>query len=354
MKNQTLLFALFVVMFSFSSLSYAQVNGNINYDKGNINYNSPAAGNINYSDGNAYNSYYNTYSNQQYTKGSRTPASNAVINYATEVPFEINGLMNIVASDYVAMFNIIQVGETPDNTDLLMNKRISQFKLALVSSGIDSSNITVDMISFVPKFDYQEENKIFSKTFNEVPAGFEMQKTVSVHYNNSNILDKIVSSAAGAEIYDLVKVDYFIPNLQKAIDSIRTNCLKALNTKISSYQTIGFKLDTMKRVMAENFTTVYPETRYFSYTAVCKPSMNAARKKNSTDKINEISTSASQFYQQINYDQYDFVINPVVTQPVVQISYTIAVKYYMNQPKENTNIYYYITPTGETKQLFLK
>ncbi len=345
MKKNLLLLLLITVGFSRAN---AQINGNLNYDKGNNNYNNlaPSAGNNQYNNEGGANTYQWNLNNN-----NRNTASTAYLANNTEVTLETNGLLNLVASDYVAMFNIIQVGETPDNTNQLMNKRISLLKSQLALIGTDSSAITVDMISFVPKYDYQVDNKIFSKTYNEVPAGFEMQKTVSVHYKNSALFDGIVSAAAAAEIYDLVKVDYFIPNLQHAMDSLRTVCLAALKKKTESYQAIGFKLDTMKRVMAENHTTVYPETRYYSYTAVCKPSMNAARKKNSSDKINEVATSASQYYMQVNYDHYDFVINPVVTQPVVQLSYSISVKYLMNEPATPKDNYFLITPYGDTKPL---
>jgi len=116
---------------------------------------------------------------------SRLPVSNAVISNNNEIIITINGLSNVVADNYVAVFNIVQVGETMENTDLLMNSRISAFKQKLKAINIDTNDIRVDLISFVPKYDIQVENRLFSKTYNEIPAGFELQKNVSVNLDTT-------------------------------------------------------------------------------------------------------------------------------------------------------------------------
>src|SRR6185503_14525713 len=104
---------------------------------------------------------------------------------------QVNGLMNILADHYVAVFNIVQVGESMDSVDQIMNRRIANFQQKLKGIGIEPENVKIDLISFVPNYDIQVENRIFSKTYNEIPAGFEMQKNVSVLYKNSAKLDDI-------------------------------------------------------------------------------------------------------------------------------------------------------------------
>lgn len=256
--------------------------------------------------------------------------------------------MNIVADNYVATFNLVQVGETADNTDALMNTRINSFKQELKRAGIDTNSIKVDMISFVPKYEIQTENKIFSKNYNEVPVGFEMQKNITVLYKKAAKLDDIVTAAAKSEIYDLVKVDYFIPSIQKSLDSLKTKCLQEVKSKVKSYEIIGFRLDTLKKVMADNYMTTYPQTRYFSYQANCHPSLNAVRKKQGV--VNEADKPVSRFYSPQEYDKYDLVINPVVTEPVVQLSYTVKVKYFLQSEKQPKNNYYILSPSGEMRQ----
>ncbi len=296
------------------------------------------------------NYLYNT--NQLLQNTSRGPASNAPIQNNNEFTIIVNGLMNLVADDYTAIFNIVQVGETIEATDQMMANRISVFKHRLALSGFDTNEVRIDMISFVPRFDIQTETKLFSKTYNEVPAGYEMQKNISVHFKKSAMMDGIMTAATYAEIYDIVKVDYFVSNLQQQLDSLRLKCLQEVKAKVKSYEKLGFKFDTLRKIMSDNFSTIYPQTRYFNYQAFSRPSLNAAKKKNSSlPLVNEAPKTTSKFYSQLSYDLYDLVINPVVTEPVVQLSYSVSVKYFFKEDEDKPkDKFYIITPTGDAKQ----
>jgi hypothetical protein len=176
-----------------------------------------------------------------------------------------------------------------------------------------------------------------------------MQKNVTVQYAKSDELDKIITVAAKFEIYDLVKVDYFVNNINKHIDSLRTICLQELKEKSKAFELLGFKLDTMQKVFNDNFLVVYPETRYFTYTAFSRPSLTAANKKASKIDITETNKLQSSFYNQVEYDSYDIVINPVVLEPVVQVSYSATIKYFLIK-KPSVNKYYIIPQDGNVKQ----
>ncbi len=314
-------------------------------------------GNYDYDDGGDKDKNARTYTKPQ--PFDRNAVTKASIANSTEVMVTVNGLMNVIAENYVAVFNTVQVGETAEETDRLLNERISGFIKGLKAAGIDTADIRIDMLTFVPIYDYQVEKRIFSKMFNEVPAGFELQKNIHVRYKNSAKLDEILSVAAAAEIYDLVKVDYFVSDIQKAHDTLRDKCIQQIKSKLKSYELIGFKLDTLYKVMADDYTTTYPSVRYQSYQAFARPSLDAAKKRTFTGgeaKVNEVRKSVSQYYEQISYDDYDVVINPVVTEPVVQFSYSVTVKYIL-EPKqlpEPINNYFMLTSDGQVKQLNLR
>jgi uncharacterized protein YggE len=332
---------LLLLVCTVTSLLHAQVDGNGRY--------APAA---------AGNSIYKAeanyqYNNQQtYTATSRAAASSAAIINNNEITITMNGLMNIVADNYVAMFNIVQVGETAGQTDDLMNDRIQTFKRGLSKAGFDTSQVKTDMISFVPKFEFQAENKIFSKTYNEVPSGFELQKNLMVSFKNSQQLDAILTAAAAAEIYDLAKVDYFVPDMQRSMDTLRIRCLQSIKGKCKNYEILGFKLDTLRKVIDDNFSTTFPETRYFSYKAFSRPSLGSIKKKDKAQvTYSDAAQVYSKFYNQVDYDHYDLVINPVINEPVVQLSYSVAVKYFLKDEATPKNNYYVITAGGQLQQI---
>ncbi|MBC7864336.1 MAG: hypothetical protein IAF38_15270, partial [Bacteroidia bacterium] len=53
-------------------------------------------------------------------------------------------------------------------------------------------------------------------------------------------------------------------------------------------------------------------------------------------------------------DHFDLVLNPVITEPAVQISYSIVVKYFLQEDQKENNKYYLLGQTGDLKQIFPK
>lgn len=320
---------------------WSQAQGNSKYSGGK-----QSASNVNYSG--------NMYQNNPSVNTMRMPASKAVISNPNLIDISISGLMNIKADDYVAVFNVVQVGTDITETDDLLNARLIIFKENLKSIGLDSSEVTVDMISFVPRYAIEVENKLFSKNNNEVPAGFELQKNVMIHFSDSKLLDGIVSAAALAEIYDLVKVDYSIKDIEKSYDQLMNACIEELKERVKMYESLGFRLDTVRKAVADNFSTVFPTERYFNYQAFCRPSIPTT-KRGVPVRLNEADKTVSRYYNQIEADGYDIVINPVIREPMVQLSYSIQVQYYINEPKAAPaakNNYYILLEDGNLKQLF--
>jgi uncharacterized protein YggE len=249
----------------------------------------------------------------------------------------VSGLANVEADEYVAIFHVIQLGETAEKTDALLNDRIRRLKESLAANNIDTLAVKTDMVSFVPKFNVSVTNKLFSKSYNEVPDGFELQKNVLIRYKRAQQIDAIVSAAAKAEIFDLAKVDYFVSDVKKVYNDLRKQCFELLRDRMKEYELIGVRLDTMKKVVSEDFATVTPPDRYEQYHAAAKPSYSAVKQQTSSFplKINMAEVSPSKYYSAVPYDDYDVVINPVIDRPVVQFTFQVRVSYLtFNERKE--------------------
>ncbi|MBK9515021.1 MAG: SIMPL domain-containing protein [Flavobacteriales bacterium] len=123
---------------------------------------------------------------------------------------EVNAMMNMKADSYLAIFHITQLGQSAEEADSLMNARIDGFTQRVKEHGVKEKDVFPDMLSFVPVYEIETTRKLFSKTYQEVPAGFEIQKNIHVRFTDARILDRLVTAAAKEEIYDLVKVDFFV------------------------------------------------------------------------------------------------------------------------------------------------
>ncbi|HYC83573.1 MAG TPA: hypothetical protein VEB86_00065, partial [Chryseosolibacter sp.] len=186
------------------------------------------------------------------------------------------------------------------------------------------------------------------------PDAFELQKNVIVRFEKNAQIDKIVTAAAEAEIYDLVKVDHYLTDIKRHYDQLRKECLTALNEKVLAYEFAGIRLDTLARTIADDFGTVLPEKRYAGYSSVARPSFHAVKDAGSgSAKISNSQLAASRYYDALPYDEFDVVINPVIDQPVVQLTYQFKIRYYLSDEKRQAE-YHFIGANGVIQKLDLK
>lgn len=281
-------------------------------------------------------------------------------NFAGEnqVVFDVKALLNQKASQYVAVFSLTQVGTTTEETDRLLNERYAAFEAGALQAGVSKEDIYLDMVSFVPRYEYQVSKKVFSKkSYTEVPKGFVLQKNIHIRFTKPELLDKLVSIAAKNEIYDLVKVDYITENPDKIYQTLRAKVFEYLNQQVKSYKDIGFQLDTTYKVVAEKTWVTYPATRYQTYIPASTISIDAITKQGT--QITEATKTRTSFYEPVSPVDYDIVINPVIVEPVVQYSLILKIKftyrerlpYSKTEYKKELNL---ITPNGELKNIRLE
>ena len=295
---------------------------------------------------------------QRYINLNKNPLANAVISGNNEISLTINALINVQPDAFVAVFNVTQVASSLVEVDNLSSKRINGFKSELKNLGLDTASIYVDMISLAPVYDIEVSKKLFSETYLEKPAGFELQKNIHITYKKSELLDGIITAAVQNEIYDLIKVDYFVNDTKKSYETIRDESIKYIGETVKAIEAIGIELDTVHKIFSENQSATYPASRYSTYTTFSRPSLDAARRRptiNADDKVVSTPKNTILYYNPIPYDNYDIIINPVVNEPVVQLSYSLVVKYFIKDamPKEIIR-YMLLTPDGKIQPIEVK
>lgn len=227
-----------------------------------------------------------------------------------------------------------------------MSRRIYQAINQIKS--LKGVEVYVDMISFVPIYEFEIEKKIFSKkNHNEVPKGFELKKNIHIKYTSYAQLDEFINILSKEEIYDLVKVDYFANNLDNVKKELTDKAKQMLQDKIKSYETIiGKSFGNAEKCMVEGHKVVYPAQMYDSYQAFHSSSL----KLNKSGNINQADKSTTLYYQSITDKDFDFVINPIIFEPVIQVVYEIRLTADCEKG-EKVLKYMLITPNGEVKNL---
>lgn len=277
---------------------------------------------------------------------------NKVLNPSTHVFIDVKALQNVEATTYTAIFNISQIGPTADSTNLLINQRIDKIKNELKSIGITDDDFAIDVISFVPNYEIEVQKKLFSKTYTEVPNGFELQQNLHIQFTKTNQFETILTACAKSEIYNLVKVDYYIENIAEVYKNLQTKLLKLIEEKKAYYKILGFDLADYNVAIADDQYCYFPKDFYQSYQAFNSVSFEAIKKKKG---VTAVKKQTSYYYQPLSYENYDVVVNPSILEPVVQIGINIRLQY-SPKPKEakaepvvKTEIkhkYYVVSPNG--------
>ena len=275
-----------------------------------------------------------------------------VLQASNVLTIDVKALQNVSATTYTAVFNVSQIGPSAKVTNALMKTRIDSIKMRLNAKGITEENIAIDVISFVPVYEVEVTKKLFSKTYTEVPKGFELQQNIHIQFTTTNQFETLLEACAKSEVYNLVKVDYFIKNIQTVYKNLQDQLLKLIEDKKTYYTVLGFDLANYNVAIADDKYCYFPKDFYQSYQAYNSVSFEALK----TNKgITTVKKQTSYYYQPLTYENYDVVINPSILQPVVQIGMNIKLVF-TPKPKENkqqpitkTEIdhkYYVISPNG--------
>jgi uncharacterized protein YggE len=303
-----------------SLLSTAQISGNINYEE-TVHY------------------------PEQTINVGATADRNLYIN--------IKGMLNVKPDMLIATFSVTQTGKSAQEAHELMDKRIKTATAAM--QALKGAQIYVDMISCVPLYQTQVEQKIFSKkTYNEVPAGFELKKNIQIRLTDPALMDELMAIAAEQEIYDLVKVDYTVLRMEELKKELMAKAQKLVLEKIKFQETLlGISLTGTDRTYNDGFKVFLPTEMYKRYTAYRNNSITGGV---NTNRFNAADKNTSLFYQPVMDKEFDFIINPGILEPSVQILYQVQLTILRDKEKDKkpNKEYILVSPDGQFKTLPLQ
>ncbi len=258
-----------------------------------------------------------------------TPIQRPMLQPSNMLNINLHSLYNVEATDYTAVFNINQVGETADETTQLMSDKINAIKAELRGKGFNGK-FAIDMISFMPQYEIEVTNKLFSKTYTEIPVGFELQQNLLISYRDDADFEKILSACASAEVFNLVKVDYYVKNLEAIYAELQTKLIAEVKKKKEYFTALGFDMSTYDVHMADAKFYHMPKDHYQSYVAANNISMEALKQKKGVTRIKK---PTSYYYEPISHAGYDIVVNAAITKPVIQLGMNLSLRY-TPKPKE--------------------
>lgn len=236
-------------------------------------------------------------------------------------------VMNVIADQYVVTFSTVEQAAEVSDCNEKIDKRINALKSDLKKMGIADKDIFIDMTTQNKVYDY----KINSNIAEQYVKGFELQKNIIIRFAPIDKLDEIVIAASTHEIFDLVKVDYVVIDLQ----SVYTKLFEAATTVIDQKKTLYTAATHTTLAPA---STVYGEKMYSYYPAQLYKSYKAYESSDVYGQFNnyvvkDLRKSTTVYYDAINYSGFDQVINAAVTEPAVEFALTLQIKYQLEKQK---------------------
>ncbi len=227
------------------------------------------------------------------------------------------------------MVGVAEEGKTVEECQQKMEGTIAAFAAALKQAGIAASDISVD---------FAAQNKIYGyrltgNVAKEELVGFELKKNVAVHYRDEQLLDRLVAAASRARIFDLIKVDYIVRDTAGVQARLMEEAARIIKLKAARYEKLlDIKLLPPAQVYAEKPSIYFPTGMYDSYAAYESESISDDDDDNKQKyTVQHARKSRTFFFNALNADGFDYVVSPVVTEPVVQFTLYLKVKYEIEQ-----------------------
>jgi uncharacterized protein YggE len=236
--------------------------------------------------------------------------------------FEASVLLNIEADQFVAVFGINEEGKTLDEARSKMDATVAAFRTALKPLNIRDSDTYLDFVS---------QNRIYGfvsisdSLVKESVVGFEVKKTFAIKLKDKNLIEKVTEAASTAGVFDLVKVDYVVSDLEAVHKKLYAEAVKLIKDKRAEQaDAFGLKGEAFLQTYPAQYSTYYPVDLYNSYTAEESEDLYGYRQNQNVQRARKPKTF---YFDGLTGQDFDVVINPALLEPTVQCTIYLRVKY---------------------------
>jgi uncharacterized protein YggE len=231
-------------------------------------------------------------------------------------------LMNVKADEYVAVFGLAQDADTADEAAQKMDALVRQFTDSLKPLRVRDTDIYVDFIMQPRVYGYELTDNVAREKL----VGFDLKKNISIHYSDRNLIDRLVAAAAKAHIYDLIKVDYVVKDINAVQTSLMVEAATVIKQKIAQDEKLlGIKIEPPAEVYAQRSAIHYPTSLYDAYTAAESESIRLPNLQKYS--VLQARKERTFYFNALDGSSFDKIVNPVVVEPVIQFTLYLKVKY---------------------------
>ncbi|HXQ34824.1 MAG TPA: SIMPL domain-containing protein, partial [Anaerolineales bacterium] len=227
------------------------------------------------------------------------------------------------------VFGVNDEGANAATSNERVNSKIGNLIQKVKSMGIDSSDIFIDFITQNRVYDFTVTGTQATENF----TGFETKKTIAVRYRNRELFERIVSAAADAKIFDLIKVDYIVGEFDSVRERLFEAAAKVVKSKEQRYAALGISLNAVG-LSIERYDVTYPAESYQRFQAYETGEAAVYNKDGSSSKLLQ-RKSSTLFYEPFEGSSFDSVLAPLGIEPMVQFSIYLRMQYQVKRSQLN-------------------
>jgi uncharacterized protein YggE len=266
--------------------------------------------------------------NRNYNRNSdpngqrKSPSTGIISGSNGEMYIDAYVLFNAPPEEFVAVFGVAQEAPTGVESNQKVNALIEQFLSAAERLGVTRSNVFVDFITQNRVYNYTKEGEGIIR---ETLTGFETKKNIAVRYKDRSLLEKLITAAAQASIFDLIKVDYIVNDTSKIRTRLFDEAVRTIKQKEENYtRSLGMAI-RRNTLVQETYDAHYPAELYQTYTAYESGAVDTYYNQN-TRVIRERKSSTS-YLEPLDRSVFDTVLTPTGIEPMVQFTLYMKVQY---------------------------
>ncbi len=230
-------------------------------------------------------------------------------------------LLNSEPDEFVAMFGVAQEAQTAAASNAKVNALLDQFLKSVAALGIARTDTFIDLITQNRVYSFVPGSGIIQETL----TGFETKKTISIRYKDRTLLEKLLTAAAAASIFDLIKVDYVINDTSKIRTRLFEEASRIIKQKEETYgRSLGLKF-RRDAIYQEKYDTHYPAELYQTYKAFESGAVESSYE--SRTQVVRARKSSTSYLEPLDRSSFDSVLSPIGIEPVVQSTLFLRVRY---------------------------
>jgi uncharacterized protein YggE len=263
--------------------------------------------------------------NRSYGTQRRKPQENTGVltgnsDSASQIYFvEANVLLNMKPDAFVAVFGAVQEAPTSAESNSKLDAQIAGFINDLGNLGINRHDIFVDFINQNKVYDYATNGSTVTEKF----TGFETKKNIAVRYRDREMLERILSVATTASIYDLIEVKYVVSDVSGIHSRLFDQAVKVIKQKQASYSTSFGTPLVATNIANEKYDTFFPSELYAAYQAY--EAGNTYGDYN--NRVVQQRKTRTFYYQPLDESDFDAVMNQIGIEPMVQFTLYLRMQY---------------------------